>query len=380
MSFDFSSENLDREFPVRRAFAYFNHAAVAPLPRRVADAVLAHVASVRDRGAVDWRGWYALVDATRAKAAAFIGAGNHELAFLPNTSSGVNLVASSFPWQPGDNVVIDDMEFPSNALPWLQLEKRGIECRIAKNRGGRIGAEDVAARIDARTRVVAVSWVAFHNGWVFPIAEIGRLCRDRGILFFVDAIQGLGALPMDVTAASVDVLCADAHKWLYGQEGGALFYVREEARDRVPPLGVGWWNAKSGTFLDYELELHSSARRYEPGTLPTDHIAAISAAIDLLREMGGDNVRERILERVAGLAAGLAERGWRIASPEPLASGILAAIPPLPHSPGSMAKALEQRGVIVASREGAVRFSPHAGNDSGEVTRALGVIDEIPSA
>jgi cysteine desulfurase / selenocysteine lyase len=377
MSFDFSPEALDREFPVRRNLLYLNHAAVAPLPRRVADAMTAHVLNARDRGAADWRAWYAGVETAREKAARRIHAAASEIAFVPNTSWGLNLVALGFPWAAGDNVVTTDLEFPSNAYPWRALRERGVECRVAKNQDGRIAADDVGALIDARTRVVAVSWVAFHSGFVLPIAEIGAICRERGILLVVDAIQGLGALPLDVEAARVDVLCADGHKWLYGTEGGAVFYVREGVRDKVPARALGWWNLKTeGEYLEYRGAIYSGARRYEPGTLPTANLAALSAALDLLAEMGPETVRSRILENVSALREGLAGRGWRIATPEPLASGILAAAPPSADA-RRWAKALEARGVIVAPRERCVRFSPHAGNDAGEIARVLAEVDAI---
>src|SRR6516164_2951996 len=189
MSFDFSPETLDREFPVRRNLLYFNHAAVSPLPRRVADAMTAHVENARERGAADWRAWYAQIERAREKAARLVHAATSEIAFVPNTSWGLNLVALGYPWAAGDNVVTTDLEFPSNAYPWRELGGRGVECRVAKSRDGRIAADDVAALVDARTRVVAVSWVAFHNGFVFPLAELGAFCRERGILLVVDAIQ-----------------------------------------------------------------------------------------------------------------------------------------------------------------------------------------------
>ncbi len=377
MSFDFSSENLDREFPVRRNLVYFNHAAVAPLPRRVADAIRAHTENTRDRGAADWRRWYADIETARAKAAEFLGAHASEIAFLPSTSWGLNLVALAFPWEPGDNVVGDDMEFPANVYPWMLLEKRGVEYRLAKGRDGRVTVDDIAERVDSRTRVVAVSWVAFHNGWVYPIEEIGQLARERGILFVVDAIQGLGALPLDISETPVDVLVADAHKWLLGPEACTVFYVAENARERVPPPFGGWWNVRSERgYLDYALDFHLGGRRYEPGSLPTAQIIGLAAALDLLTTMGQPAVRDRILATSAALSAGLAARGWRIASPEPLASGILAAVPP-GNDDRRMAKELEKRGIIVAPREGAVRFSPHAYNDGAEVARILEAIDAI---
>jgi selenocysteine lyase/cysteine desulfurase len=377
MSFDFTPASLDREFPVRKNLVYFNHAGVAPLPRRVADAMIAHVENARDRGGADWRRAFGDVEKARAKAARFIGGGADEIAFLPNTSWAINLVALAFPWQAGDNVVTNDLEFPSNAYPWRALEAQGVEPRVVKSRDGRITLDDLAGAIDARTRVVAVSWVAFHNGWVFPLAGLGALCRERGILFVVDAIQGLGLLPIDVEAAGVDVLAADAHKWLYGPEGCTVFYVSEAARERVPAIASGWWNLKAeGHYLDYRGTPYTEARRYEPGSLPIDHVRALAAAIGLLEEMGADTIRERVLGLVHALADGLSARGWRVASPTPLASGILAAVPPRGEA-RVWARSLEERGVIVAPREGAVRFSPHAGNDLDEVERALAVIDTI---
>ncbi len=382
MSFDFSPENLDREFPVRRNLVYFNHAAVAPLPRRVADAITAHIENTRDRGAADWRQWYAATDATRERAARFLGARASEIAFLPSTSWGLNLVAQSFPWKDGDNVVGDDMEFPANVYPWMLLEKRGVAYRPAKSREGRVTVDDIAERVNRRTRAVALSWVAFHNGFVYPIEEIGELCRERSILFVVDAIQGLGALPLDVSQTAIDVLVADSHKWLLGPEACTLFYVSENARERLPPPVAGWWNVRGEEgeegFLHYRLDFCPGARRYEPGSLPTAQIAGLGAAIGLLEEMGLETVRSRILQTNEALKHGLSQRGWRIVSPEPLASGIFAALP-LGGDPKRIAKALERRGIIVAPREGAVRFSPHACNDAAEVSRILAAIDSMDS-
>jgi len=380
VAFDFSPENLDREFPVRRNLVYWNHAAVAALPRRVADAITAHVENVRDRGAADWREWFGAIDQARGKAARLIGARASEIAFLPSTSWALNTVARVFPWTSGDNVVGDDMEFPSNVYPWMHLESRGVEYRLARNRDGRIGVDEIASVVDARTRIVAVSWVAFHNGWVYPLEEIGAFCREKGILLVVDAIQGLGALPLDVEAAHVDVLAADAHKWLLGAECCTVFYVSENARERVPPIGGGWWNVRHDSthgvgFLDYRLDFHLSARRYEPGSIPTAQIRGLAAALDLLEEMGVESIASRIHDSVRALAQGLGDLGWRIASPEPLASGILAAVPP-DGNPFRAAKTLEARGVIVAPREGAVRFSPHAYNDLGEVERILEILSD----
>jgi selenocysteine lyase/cysteine desulfurase len=380
VTFDWSAGNLDHEFPVRRNLVYWNHAAVAPLPLRVAGAITAHTENVRERGAADWRDWYRAVDETRGKAARLLHARSSEVAFLPSTSWALNFVAQAYPWKSGDNVVGDDMEFPANVYPWMLLEGRGVEYRLARSRDGRIGVDEIAAVVDARTRIVAVSWVAFHNGWVYPIEEIGAFCREKGILLVVDAIQGLGALPIDVREANVDVLAADAHKWLLGAEACAVFYVSEGARERVPPAFGGWWNVRhegshAGGYLDYRLDFHLGGRRYEPGSIPIAQIQGLSAALDLLEEMGAAEVTRRIVAAVEALADGLRRRGWKIATPGPFRSGILAAFPPDGNAIRA-AKAFEARGIIVAPREGAVRFSPHAYNDGVEADRIIRAVEE----
>jgi selenocysteine lyase/cysteine desulfurase len=377
MPFDLSPTNLDKEFPVRRNFVYFNHAAQSPLPLRVAEAIEKHIENTKLRGATDWNRWIADVDHTRAKAAAFIGAGRSEIAFVPSTAWGINLVAQAYGWKPGDNVVGDDMEFPSNFYPWRLLEKRGIEYRLAKNHDGRITVDDIGATVDARTRIVAVSWVAFHSGYVYPLEDIGAFCRERGILLVVDAIQGLGALPMDVNELGIDVLVADPHKFLLGPEACALFYVNENARERLPAPFGGWWNLKmQGAYFDNSGELHLSARRYEPGSLPIPAIQGLSAALDLLTEVGVETIRERVLATNTLLMSGLSARGWRIATPQPLASAILAAAPPS-NDPRRVARKLEEKNIIVTAREGAVRFSPHFYNDRDEVGRILAALDTL---
>ncbi|HYN20168.1 MAG TPA: aminotransferase class V-fold PLP-dependent enzyme, partial [Thermoanaerobaculia bacterium] len=218
---------------------------------------------------------------------------------------------------------------------------------------------------------------AFHNGFVYPIEELAEFCREKGILFVVDAIQGLGALPLDVSETPLDVLVADAHKWLLGPEACALFYVSENARERVPPLAAGWWNVKSAqSYLDYRLDFHLGGRRYEAGSLPTAQLAGLQSALGLLEEMGPETVRERILRTNESLKIGLLQRGWKILSPEPLRSGILSALPPGADE-RQAAKALEGKGIILSPREGALRFSPHASNDAQEVARVLEAVDAI---
>ena len=375
--FDFSNASLDREFPVRRNLVYLNHAAVAPLPSRVAAAVRAHADDVSNFGALRWKTWYRRYDELREKAAAFVGGDASRIALLPSTSHALNLVAQGLDWKPGDNVVGDDLEFPANVYPWMTLAPRGVEYRVARSRDGRLAATDFEPHVDARTRVVAVSWVAFHSGFVYPLADLAALCRGRDALFVVDAIQGLGTMPIDVAALGIDVLAADGHKFLYGPEGLAVFAFSEKAKTAIRPPWVGWWNVPwRESQLAYDLRPFESGRRFEAGSLPTGSVFALSAAIDLLSSIGMEEARSRIGRLTGKLRDGLRALGWTIRTPEGSPSAILAAVPPVGDARAAVAK-LEERKIVTSPREGAVRFAPHVGNDETEIARVLDAAGSI---
>ena len=375
--FDFSAESLDREFPVRRRLIYLNHAAVAPLPARVADAMRAHIADASEFGARHWKKWYREYDDTRERAARFVGGDPARLAFLPSTSHALNMVAQGLDWRPGDNVVGDDLEFPANVYPWMNLARRGVEYRIARSREGVLGADDFAPLVDERTRVVAVSWVTFHSGFVFPLADLGALCRDRNALFVVDGIQGLGTMPIDVQGLSIDVLAADSHKFLYGPEAMAILAFSEKAKASIAPPWTGWWNVPwRESQLAYDLTLYENGRRFEAGSLPTDHVFGLAAAIDLLTDVGMENARQRIESLIAPLREGLAALGWTIRTPPGARSAILSAAPPGGDARAAVAT-LEAHDIVASPREGAVRFAPHVGNDAREIARVLEVCAAI---
>ncbi len=369
--FDFSKESLDREFPVRKNLVYLNHAALAPVPARVARAIESHNADAMTFGAFHWKQWSRRYDETREKAARFIGAEPSQIAFLPSTSHALNLVASGISWRTGDTVLGDDLEFPANVYPWMNLTDKGVEYRIVPSRDGAVAAESFLDRLDPTTRVLAVSWVAFHNGFVYPLAELGKACEERNILFVVDAIQGLGTMPIDVKALRIDVLAADGHKFLYGSEACAIFYFSEKAKRRIGTPWAGWWNVPwKESQLDYRTNFFEGGRRFEPGSLPTAQVFGLATSLDLLTEIGIETAERRIGRLTSRLRAGLAEQGWTITTPAGSRSAILSAVPPGGNARAAVAK-LEKDGIITAAREGAVRFSPHVGNDESEIERVL---------
>lgn len=397
-------------FPVTRNLVYVNHAAVGPLSVRAAEAMARHAADQRDFGALHWRDWYAEYDRLRAAAARLIGCDPGEIAILKNTSEGLSFVAAGLRWQPGDNVVISDLEFPSNSTPWRKLDTRGVEVRVIRSRDGAFTAADVAALIDARTRVVAVSSVAFHNGFAADLEAIGELCASRGVLFCVDAIQSVGVLPIDVRRAKIAFLAADGHKWMCGPEGAALFYVAAEHRPQLEVIEYGWTNVeRRGKFIDCPTDLLPDARRFEAGSLNTNGIYGLRAALELLLEIGIADVAAETIRIATLLANELEAIGWRVATPRPIRSGIVGAVPParepgtgsrependdarFTQGPGTPARGprlpargllswhrhLEERGIVTAPREGLLRFSPHFYNQESDVERIIDALRDAP--
>ena len=387
-------------FPVTRNCVYFNHAAVAPLARHSYEAMEELARDQRDWGAVHWRDWLGHYRRFRDDAARLIGASPREIAILKNTTEGISFVAEGLDWKPGENVVTTDMEFPTNFVPWKRLERRGVECRQVANRDGQFSVEDVEARIDSKTRVVALSSVSFHNGFRPDLEAIGALCASRGVLLSVDAIQSLGALAMDVRRYGISFLAADGHKWMLGPEGLAIFYVAEAARDRLTPLESGWMSISQGaTSLGRTTELHPDSRRFEGGAINTAGVCGLDASIAFLNSIGIDAIESEVLRIAALLATQLQDLGFTVRSPMPLRSGIVAVTPPpeldlvsvrrlvRPSSAedrpdeGAAVRLLhawlEHEGVICSAREGMLRFSPHFYNDDTEVERVAGLLGSL---
>jgi len=356
-------------FPATGRYAYLNSAAVAPLSTRARNAMQRLLRDHCEHGAAHYEAWFAAYESCRSAAARLIGASPDEIALVANTSAGISTVAAGLRAGPGDNVVIPEREFPANVYPWMALP--GVEVRRVPKRGGRLLAEDVARHVDARTRAVSVSFVDWLTGHRADLKAIGAAAHAHGALFFVDAIQGLGALPLDVGACGIDALAADGHKWICGPEGAGILYVRREVRERIAPTRPSWLSVRHPTrFLQYDLAPAPNARRYEDGTLNTCGIYGLRAALDLVLELGVDAIAARVLALSALVREGARSRGLVLAcdAEGDEASGITSFA--LEDAP-VFATALERRKVIVAAREGHLRVATHHFNDEEDVARLL---------
>ncbi len=371
------------EMPVVGRYVYLNHAAIGPLPRRSASRVTSLARVISETGDRRWPERNAEIERVRALAARLIGArAPHEVAFVENTSTGLSLVAEGIDWRPGDNVVGAEGEFPSNAYPWMNVAARaasGVEYRQAPERNGRIDPEDLLARIDGRTRLLALSSVQYATGFRSDLARLGAACRERGALFVVDAIQGLGALTVDVEALGIDVLAAAAHKWLLGPEGIGLLYVSDRAIERLRPTRAGWRSTRSPfEWSRLDLTFAEGAKRFECGTINGFGIAGLGGSLEILLEAGPEAIERRVLALAERAAAGFEAAGFTLAAPRVRGetSGIVAGTHPKRDSE-ALAQALAERGIVVSARAGRLRAAPHFYNSEAEIDRFAAILAEL---
>ena len=363
-------------FPITDKLVYLNHAAAGPVSLPVIEAVNNFLVDRAHRGSEAAADSKALAERTRAKAASFIGASTDEIAFMKATPDGLNAVANGVAWEPGDQVVLSDIEFPANVYPWMNLRDLGVELNWVKARNGCIDADEVIAAITDRTRVVALSWVEFHGGFRNDLSRIGAECRRRGVFLAVDAIQGLGVLRCDVGELNVDFFCAASQKWMLAPHGIAVFYVRRAVLESVRVAFVGMSGIdQDPSYLKYDLKLRSNASRFEPGYINQVGIAGLEAAIDLFTSIGTETVEARAFALATQLVDGLLEKGYIIYGPldrEHRSTVVSFRHPTVPA--GELVGLLHAAQVIVSEREEHVRVAPHFYNTPDEIGLLLSLL------
>lgn len=371
---------MRRQMPVSDRWAYLDHAAVAPISAPARDAIAAWANQSSCQGGVAWLQWARDIEKTRRLAAGLVGSAPDEIALVPNTTSGISLVAEGYPWQPGDNVVTLSDEFPSNAYPWLNLAARGVEVRRVPVPAARVQLNSLDEACDSRTRIVAVSWVGYVSGWRNDPAALAELAHRRGALLMLDAIQALGVFPLDVQAAGVDFLAADGHKWLLGPEGAGILYVRREHLNLLRPLGVGWNSVvHAHDYARIEPDWKPSAARYEGGSCNMPGLLALGASLALLAEYGPSATAQRVVELTDEACRRLARLGARFFTDRTPGhtSGIVSFDLPR-RDAAAVRKHCQEQGVVLRLRSGWLRISPHAYNNDDDLDRLMAALASAP--
>lgn len=350
-------EQYREQFPVTKKLVYLNHAGVAPLSRRVAEAMQGLAQDVLEFGSEHYQQWMAAYEGVRVGAARMLNASPQEIAIVKNTSEGIATVAIGIDWKVGDVVVAFQEEFPANLYPWKRLEALGVEIRWLSIFDG-LDRIDEAAK---GARLLAISFVQYLSGYRVNLDHIGEICHRRGCLFFVDAIQGMGAFPINVESSHIDALSADGHKWLLGPEGCGVLYVRREIQDQIEPVEFGWTNvAKYADYSSRDMTLRADAGRYECGTLNTIGCFGLRAAFDLLLEIGVENVAAAVQKLGDMVWDGAVERGFETLGHRSTetGAGIVCIRKPGVESQ-FIVRQLRDAGFIAAPRQGWIRIAPH---------------------
>ncbi|NOT02380.1 MAG: aminotransferase class V-fold PLP-dependent enzyme [Phycisphaerales bacterium] len=361
------------EFAVTRNYNFQNHAGVAPMCRRAADAARQYLDACTASAYVG-NGFYKHAEHVRRLAAQLINAKPDEVTFVKNTTEGINLVSNGLVWKNGDNVVTTNVEFPSNVYPWENLAPRGVKVRMVMEETGRIPIERLVEAIDSRTRVVAVSSVQFASGYRTDLATLGEHCQEKGVFLCVDAIQSLGAMPIDVRGMHIDFLSADAHKWLCGPEGIGLFFVGKEIQGYLKPSCIGWMSVKNAWDFDHaDFDLANSISRYDSGSYNLMGIYALGGALEMLLEIGIDQICNRVLFLTDRLVTGLREKGYRVFSPRERAesSGIVSFSSDVHDHQQIQRHLLAEHRLVLAVRKGRLRASPHFYNTEKEIDQLV---------
>ncbi len=366
------------EFPITEKFIYLDHAAVAPLSKRVKDNADKFLAEATEFGYFKYSAWMGRVEEIRGICANLIGSQKEEIAFVKNTSHGISLVSEGLDWGDSDNVIIYEREFPSNIYPWLNLERKGVRVKFIPARGNMIYIDDIEKMIDANTRLVSISSVQFSNGFRVDLERLGELCRRRKVLLFVDAIQSLGIAPMNVSQLGIDFLASDGHKWLLGPEGTGIFFCRHELAEQLNPTLVGWKSVVNENDYDHiDFELKTNSLRFEEGSPNVMGIMALGAAVDLLLEVGIDRIGERILDLGDLIIDESDKRGLEVRSPRDRKhrAGINSITGHF--DPIGVKDRLRALGILVNVRSGAIRVAPHFYNTEDEILTFFSELEKL---
>jgi selenocysteine lyase/cysteine desulfurase len=361
---------MREQFPVTRRYNYLNHAAISPPPIFVMEEAQSYLKGVSEVGVeevnrVEEDDFKSL----REGLAALINCKWNEISFVPNTSYGFNLLVYGLDWKEGDNVVTDELEFPTVVFPWLRL---GDKVKVKLVKPDLENFEDsILSQVDSRTRVVALSHVSFNTGVRVDVGKVAREARQLGAITAVDVIQSAGAVKVDVKEMGVDFAVAGGYKWLMSPQGSGFVYVREGLL-QDPPF-YGWRTSRN--FESYDatsFQLEEGPRRFEPGTIDVASNLALARAAKFFVE-NTDQVYGAV-EDLSGYANRRAqEEGFEVVTPMRKRAGIT--VVKVPKNKEAWKHLMSNR-IVTSARGAGIRISTHFYNTRGEVDQALKVLSQ----
>ena len=369
-------------FAVTENYAYLNHAAVGVLPQPTREALHQFIEAQATGGVARVFPYEANMDVYRASIARFIGAQPGTIATLRNTGDGANVLAGGFPWQEGDELILPDNEFPANVQPWLPLRERGVEVRFVQTSRERLTPDVLRSHMTAKTKIVTVSWVSFDDGYRHDLEALAQVAHERGALLCVDAIQGLGAFPLDVQACGIDALYCGGAKWMLALQGVSFLYVQPDLLGRLRLSMPGWRSVEDiWDFADYDQPPAPNATRFEGGTPNFIGALSLHSSVQVLEQAGTERIAAHVLALTDRLVDGLRSAGAVIASRRGAAvsSGIVTFALPGADSV-ALGKALGREGIVTTYRCSGVRVAPHGYNTYAEIDAVINAVNSYRKA
>lgn len=373
-----NKENIREQFPyLKTGKIYLNHASLGPLPKSTAELLTEYIYD-RSRDSVeDFEKILKIEQDTKNLLAKFINTDPDRIAFIDNVSNAMNVLANGIKWQPMDEIILFDIEFPANVYPFMNLTKYEVKLNILKSNSGKIDIDLIKDSITDKTKLLTISHVQFLSGYRANLIEIGKICKEKNVILSVDAIQSFGVVDIDVKEMNIDFLASGIQKWFLGLEGTSFFVISEELQNKIDQKFVGWLSVKNPwDILDYNLELLPSAKRFENGTLNYAGIISLYSSLKFFNSLGMKNVEAEILDNTQYLINGLKEKGFELycdfKSQEEMA-GIVTIKHPRAKEIVNLLKA---KNIICSLREGMVRFSPHFYNTKEEIDLVMDILSK----
>lgn len=372
----FSNKELKEDFShLRSSQIYFNHASCGPMSRPVKN-VLENLIKEKSKDEINnYAKLVTVASETKQMIGEMINCSPDRIAFVDNTTNGINILAQGVKLKKGDRILLNNAEFPANVYPFLNLMKKGIEVDFIPSKNGIVTAEDVLNSIKPETRLIAISFVQFLSGYKVDLEIIGNCCRQKNIIFSVDGIQGLGAVTLDVEKFGIDFLSCGSQKWLLGLEGLAFIYINKSLQEKISVSNAGWLGVKDAwNLLDYNLNFRNSASRFQSGTINTFGVYALHSSLNLLKKYGFREIEDAVIFNSEYFINCLIDIGI-----EPILSNInkkyLSGIVSFKSQDGEkIFNYLSEKNIICSFRENHIRFSPHFYNTKQEIDI---VVDEL---
>ncbi|MBK7500826.1 MAG: aminotransferase class V-fold PLP-dependent enzyme [Ignavibacteriales bacterium] len=357
---------------------YFNHAATGPFSSPVVNRLTNLLIEKSEKNIDDFDSFITVAEETKILLAELINCNVDRIAFVDNTTNGLNIPAQSIDWKKGDRILLNDIEFPANVYPFLNLKRIGVEVDFVKSENGIVTADQIINSIKPETKLVSVSFVQFLSGYKVDLEKIGNYCRANSIIFSVDGIQGIGAMRVDVKKCKIDFLSCGTQKWLLGMQGLAFIYVDEEFQKKMIPANVGWLSVENAwNLLDYKLDLKTSANVFQGGTLNAFGIYAFNSSLTLFKDFGFDNVESEVLSNTKYFITKLKSIGLYCVlsncNEEELAGIVTIKV----KDPEKIFDELEKKKIFGSLREGFIRFAPHFYNTHHEIDKVVEELQKI---